>query len=290
MKTKNRRLLLIFSIICIIVFLSIFSSQVFKLKTVEIIFFDDEETRVVNIKNNSVFNTNEKINSILSTTKFDYGNLVFLIDKSSYISSLEQKNPYLKLKKIEIKFPNKLLVSACERRPVFYIQSADKIYLLDNDFKLLEIKSKLQINTSKLTQILVVTELEENRDFFSFFNVLPEVYEAGQNLKENNMVLDCISNMPTILDNYLSSSVNIANFCSNIIIKEKGVDTINLKITTSLRSYGISLVIENIFNNFDRKLNKLINAFNTLKRTEPIKTTYGELLVDENINCYWNNL
>ena len=287
---KKRRLVIIFSTFCVIVFLSIFASQVFKLKVVEVVFFDEEETRIVKLENNAVFNTKDKVNSIVSSVNFDYGDLVFLINKSCYEQDIERKNPYLKLKNIEVKFPNKLIVNATERKPLFYISTSNKAYLLDNEFKLLDIITQNESVLKNLTEIIVQSPQNENRDFFNFFNILPSVYEAGQNLKENNLVISNISNMPNILQNYITPNNKLSNFTKQIILQEKIVGTINLKICTNISSYGITLTVENVFSNFDIKINKLINAFNTLKKAEPIKTSYGELKIDQNLNCFWNNL
>ncbi len=289
MKTKNKRLIIVFSVICVLVFFSLFSSQIFKLKTVEVSFYDDNEKQVVNIQNNSFFNTKEKINKIVTSTKFDYGNLVFLINKSSYTSSLERNNPYLKLKNIEVKFPNKLVLNATERKPMFYILSSNDAYILDADFKLLEITSKTNNIINSLTQISVKSSQGSFIDFFSFFDVLPTVYEAGQNLVENNKVLQSVVTLPTLLQNYLAlKSTSLASFTNKIYFTES-LNSVNLTILTNSPN-GLNLVVEDIFNKFTLKLNKLLNALSTLKVKEPIKCTFGTLGINLSCNCYWNNL
>lgn len=297
MKTKNKRLLIIFTTFCLIVFLSIFSSQLFKLRSVEINFYDENKIKVNNITTNAVFNTKQKIEEVLSSASFDYGNFVFLINKNNYAPALERNNPYLKLQNIQIKFPNKLVVNASERKPRFYIKSYGNIYLLDNEFKLLEIlpEEELILNNNQILQTLLQISVQTPQggflDFFRFFDVLPTVYEAGQNLAENNTVLNSLLPLWEILYNYTKnmSHINSAIF-DNLILQEDGANVINLKITTSLTSFGASLVVENIFSNFSKKLNKLLNAFNSLKKVEPIKCSYGQLKIDNNLNCYWNNL
>lgn len=290
MKTKNKRLIIIFSVICVIVFFSLFSSQIFKLKVVEVSFYDDNQKYISNIKNNKIFNTTEKINKIITTTKFDYGNLIFLVNKSTYVSSLEHNNPYLKLKNIEVKFPNKLVVNVIERKPVFYISTSINAYLLDADFKLLEIiKTNNNKVLNKLIEISILSTQGDKLNFFDFFDVLPSVYEAGQNLAENNKVLQSVLSLPIILNNFaVQNNILLRNFC-NIINFTESLNSINLNITT-LAPYGITLVVEDIFSDFNRKLNKLLNALTTLKGKEPIKCTYGSLKIDTAFNCYWNNL
>lgn len=298
MKTKNKRLLIIFSTFCLILFLSLFSSQLFKLKTVEINFYDCSNIKVTNINSNNVFNTQKKVEEVLQSANFDYGNLVFLIDKNYYAPVLERKNPYLKLRNIQIKFPNKLVVNVSERKPYFYINSSCNIYLIDADFKLLEIIPEQQVlldNNNILQSLMEITVLSQqgdNTDFFNFFDVLPSVYEVGQNLMENNTVLSCIAFLPEILNNYIENmnSQNSIVF-EKLILQEKSSNVVNLKlVTSSSSSFGASLLVENIFLNFNNKLNKLLNAFNSLKISEPIKCTYGQLKIDNNLNCYWNNL
>ena len=65
---------------------------------------------------------------------------------------------------------------------------------------------------------------------------------------------------------------------------EKIIKTTNIKIS------GIKLIVENVLENFDKKLNKLLSAFKTLINKEKIKTTYGVLSINNSLNCYWNNL
>ena len=289
MKTKSKRLIIIFSVICVLVFFSLFSSQIFKLKVVEVSFFDDNNKQINNLQSNLFFNTKEKVNKIISSTKFDYGNLVFLINKSSYKLSLERNNPYLKLKNIEIKFQNKLVVKASERKPEIYILSYKDDYILDADFKLLEIVKSNNENLKNLTEIAILSTQGEKINFFNFFDVLPSVYEAGQNLAENNRVLQSILNLPLMLNNYTYQNyLSMQKFCSQINFVEN-LNTINLNLTT-LAPNGVNLVIEDIFKNFSQKFNKVLNALSTLKVREPIKCTYGTLKIDASGNCYWNNL
>lgn len=289
MKTKNKRLIVVFVTICVIVFFSLFSSQIFKLKSVEVSFYNENGKQISNLKNNYYFNTTERVNNIVSSTKFDYGNLVFLINKSNYTKSLESNNPYLKLKNIEVKFPNKLIVNISERKPIFFIKSAFNVYLLDSDFKLLEILEQDKLSQQNLIKLQTITSQQKEIDFFNFFEVLPTTYEAGQNMRENNKVLQAVSSLPNMLQNYVSSQgTTLANFCKAVSFTEVQ-NKINLIINT-ISPYGINLVVEDIFTNFNYKFNKLLNALSTLKLKEPIKCTFGNLKIDMSCNCYWYNL
>lgn len=289
MKTKNKRLIVVFVTICVIVFFSLFSSQIFKLKSVEVSFYNENGTQISNLKNNYYFNTTERVNNIVLSTKFDYGNLVFLINKSNYTKSLESNNPYLKLKNIEVKFPNKLIVNISERKPIFFIKSAPNVYLLDSDFKLLEILEQDKLSQQNLIKLQTITSQQKEIDFFNFFEVLPTTYEAGQNMRENNKVLQAVSSLPNMLQNYVSSQgTTLANLCKAVSFTEVQ-NKINLIINT-ISPYGINLVVEDIFTNFNYKFNKLLNALSTLKLKEPIKCTFGNLKIDMSCNCYWYNL
>ena len=60
---------------------------------------------------------------------------------------------------------------------------------------------------------------------------------------------------------------------------------LNLELKTYKNNYGITLVVEDCLINFEKKFNKIIKAFATLIANEPIKTTYGVLKINNNLNC-----
>ncbi|NCB48357.1 MAG: FtsQ-type POTRA domain-containing protein [Clostridia bacterium] len=276
---KKKRIYIIISIMLIFIFILSLSSAVFELKTVEICFFSQENVKI-KIVDNTIFNTTNSVDAIISSADFEYGKLMFLQQKDKYIINLERNNPYLETLDLEVVFPNKFVINARERVATFYIQYEEKSFLLDKDYKILEIVDNLLV--SELVPITFEKDRNSN-SFFSFFSLSPLAFSQSQFLSENNLVFSSLN-----LWTYLRS-FSLTNQISNINIKlENG--TVFAEISTKTSSYGIKLVVKDILKDFEKKIYKLLNAFKTLEENERIKTTYGQLLIDELCNCFWNNL
>ncbi len=278
---KKSHLFIIILSMVIITFLLLFSSVIFELKYVEVRFINNYGQEI-NLADNKIYTTKTKLNEVISSTHFDYGKLMFLINKDEYASELERKNPYIKVVSIEAIFPNKLIINAKERQPVFYFELNDKFYLLDEDFKILNIVSNNLSNP--LICFDFINQNEIKTDFFSFFNLSSKIYTVGDFVSYNNLIFSSMLDFYTILDTLLDRDflLNI----SNLTLSNKGNDSINLTIKT-ISPYGIELEISDLTNNFNDKFKKIINAFKTLLNKEKVKTTYGKLLIDKNNNCFW---
>lgn len=283
---KKKRLFLIISISVLLVLAFMIGSPFFKLQSVEIKFINDKN-EVVLLKDNFVFNNQQKINKIISSANFDYGSSLFLINKQNYVSRLDKGNPYLKLVNISSVFPNKMIVYAKERKPIFYISNCENYFLLDSDFKILEVTN----NLDKTSNLIYISASEKNREetFFEFFNISNFALEPSQYLNENNIIIDNIKNIVKIINSFDCFNIYNQNPIEKIIIYENE-NFANISFKTNSEIYGIELKIENVLESFDKKLNKLLCAFKTLINQEKIKTTYGVLSINNSFNCYWNNL
>lgn len=283
MKKKRLFLIAVVSIIMVLAFM--LGSPFFKLQNVEIKFINDKN-EVVLLEDNVVFNNSKKVNQVISSAKFDYGSSLFLINKQDYVSRLDKNNPYFKLVNISSVFPNKMVVYAKEREPVFYISNNEDYFLLDRDFKILEITN----NVEKINNLILISAKERNLDvnFFEFFDVSSLAFEPSQYLYENNLIMEKIKNIVKVINNFDCFSLN-QNIFKSLVIYEKD-DFPNLILKTNEDVFGIKLEVENILENFDKKLHKLLCAFKTLINQEKIKTTYGVLSINNFLNCFWNNL
>lgn len=263
----------------IFIFTLSLSSAVFELKTV-VLHFYSQDNKKIELTSNNVFKTNESVQEIISSGSFEYGKLMFLQQKDKYIINLERNNPYLETLCLQAVFPNKFVIKARERVAVFYIFYEENIFFLDKDYKILEISGSLNVDS-----LIPITFKENNNElnFFSFFSLSPFAFSLGQFLSENNRVFSNLNLWKWLRGFNLSSEVLKIN-----IHQRNG--TVFLEISTKTSSYGLSLVVENVLIDFDKKINKLLNAFSTLEQNERIKTTYGELLIDNDCNCFWNNL
>lgn len=283
MKKKRLFLIVLTSVILVLAFL--IGSPFFKLQSVELKFVNDKN-EVVLLKDNFIFNTQQKVTKIISSGKFDYGSSLFLINKQNYFIRLDKNNPYLKLVNITSVFPNKMVVYAKERKPIFYITNNIEYFLIDSDFKILEITTE----KSKIKSLILLTAQENNKNstFFDFFNISPLAFESGQYLYENNIIIEKIKKIVVIIKSF--NSFNTLNNVFESFIINENENFPNLTLQTKKQEFGIKLVIENVLENFDKKLNKLLSAFKTLINKEKIKTTYGVLSINNSLNCYWNNL
>lgn len=268
---KKRRLVVMICVLFVLCLALSLSSTLFQLQCVKIR-FKGEQTEE--------FCSNDNITKIISSTKFEYGQLLFNQPKAKYIENLEQNNPNLRVESIEAVFPNTLLITASERVGKFYMVENDKIFIMDREFKILKIGRNLDVDG--LTKLKFESSNKDEQTFFDFFEVSSFAYDVGQFLEENNLVfvaLNCFSNL---FELYGDSNYIVSQIC----FKMEAGDVVNL--TLSAKSpYGIKLEIKNILNKFENKFKKLLTAFSTLLKREKIKTTYGTLKIEDNLNCFW---
>ena len=281
---KKKRFIIILSLSFLLIIIFIISSPLFTLKSVDVVFLD-ENNNIIQIKNNKVFNSNEKIENILLSANFKYGSSLFLLNKDNYKNNIENKNAYLKIIDVQSVFPNKLLLKAKERKSLFYISSNEKCFVLDEDFRILEI-----INTNdKMDNLIEIVIKDKNNNivsFFNFFAISDKAFEIGQYLNENNNVFKRLNNLNRIIKNF---TINFKDFVKFEICEIKE-SKINLNIYTSTKNLGVLLTLENLIENPDNKLIKLFNALETLLKKEKIKTSYGILKINDSLNCTWHNL
>ena len=270
------------SIMLIFVFLLTLSSALFELKSVEICFYNSN-SKVIDISQNKIYNTQKKVDEIINTTNFDYGQSLFLTNSNDYTYMLESKNPYLKVLYIESLFPNKLLVKATERQKLFYISSLENDFIFDSEYKILEKGENL--DKAELIKFEFQNKSGGKLSFFDFFEISSFAFDVGQFLTENNLVFDSITNCVNIINS--NFSLLLQNSVSFIIEEEE--QDVNFLIKTK-GILGVSIEIEDLFNDFDKKFTKVLQSLQTIYDVERVKTTYGKILIDKNCNCFWYNM
>ena len=253
------------------------SSSFFALKEVQVCFYNSFGEKV-SLEDNYFYNTKSKVSGILSSTEFDYGTLVFSLQKDKYKSSLETKNPYIKMLSLESVFPNKLVINACERKEVFCMQNGENFCILDGEFKILDTRK----NTENLIEINFYTN-KSKQTFCEFFDLYFFSLDSGSFLVANNNVFLSIQNLYSILSSY---QLNLENSLFSLDFYKGENNRVDIYLTT-ISPFGIKLFVENIFEKFDYKLSKLLSALATLNQEEKVKTTYGVLKIDKNCNLFW---
>jgi hypothetical protein len=256
-----------------------FSSAVFELKNIQVCFYSQQGT-LLSIDENKIFNSQQSVENIISSANFEYGKLMFLQQKDKYLLNLERNNAYLETLNLQAVFPNTFVVSVRERYSVFYFSTDSQLYLLDKDYKILDI-----VSTADTTDLIPINfqKDDETMSFFSFFSLSSLAISVCQFLSENNRVFQNIQ-----VYSLLSSFGLLSAVKSLDVIQQDG--TVLLEIPTKSSSYGVLLRVQNVLENFEKKFKKLVSALLTLKENESVKTTYGTLEIDENCNCFWHNL
>lgn len=127
---KNKRLIILLSIFSFIILLVVLSSTVFTVRSSSI----SIEWHISPLE--YMKNQNQSIVDTIS----DRENIIFY-DKDKATDVLEEKFPYIKILKIEKKFPNKIVVHATERREQYCIKVDNEYYALDESGKVLNVYS-----------------------------------------------------------------------------------------------------------------------------------------------------
>ena len=265
---KKRRIILFFVCFIFIFFMLFLNSSFFYLNSVEVSLYEKSSNLKYKKINNNLYSCN--INSVNK----DLGKSVFKINKDNYINSFEIDNPNLKVLKIDLKFPNKLVFNVVKRQEVFVIKSQNEIFSLDEDFKIIKKSNEFSLEPPNLIEIG-----GETQNYFDFFQLSSSCYFEGYFLNKNNILIEKIKNFKSILQ-----QVNLeTNIINKLSFKEVSTQCNLICLTNP--PFGVKILIENIEENFDKKFLKVLNALLTLVNTDKIKTTYGVLKINNSLNC-----
>lgn len=200
------------TIICSIVFvlliiLVILMFTVFSLKDVK-----------VELKTGTEHLTQEVVSEIEDEALKTGGSVLFL-GKEKLISRLEKQFPYLKIVNIETQIPNKLVIHAAEREELFAVNSGEKSYFLDEEFKILRVENS---NYSKQENGAVLLSFGS-----VFIDTEDKAYAAGVDLKLDGAEA--------------GQTLNIGNSSEEENYFSKKLETISLSILTSFEENGLQI-------------------------------------------------
>lgn len=200
------------TIICSIVFvlliiLVVLMFTVFLLKDVK-----------VELKTGTEHLTQEVVSEIENEALKTGGSVLFL-GKEKLISRLEKQFPYLKIVNIETQIPNKLVIHAAEREELFAVNSGEKSYFLDEEFKILRVENSIYSKQENGAVLLSFGSV--------FINSEDKAYAAGIDLK-----LDGAEEGQTL---------NIGNSSEEQNYFSKKLETIALSILTSFEENGLQI-------------------------------------------------
>lgn len=278
----KKRVRIIFGVFLIVFLIFFISSSFFKLSLVEIVFYDKDFKNEIDLKNNRVYTSNTKLEELKTLAVKDFGQSIFLINTQKYYKNFEAQNPYAKLLQVKSKYPNKLIFCVSERQPFFVVSSDVCEYILDEEFKIIEIR------TEKNQDLMEILCFKDNKvvSYFEFFNISPYAFVEGQFLNENNLLLQAIKNLNKI---FYKTTVNFNNIDSLTFSEtKKGEPDLIIK---TFNNYGASFKISNFIEKFDEKLLSVLLEFEkSLIQNEQIKICFGLYEINKDMKVVWNNL
>lgn len=200
------------TIICSIVFvlliiLVVLMFTVFLLKDVK-----------VELKTGTEHLTQEVVSEIENEALKTGGSVLFL-GKEKLISRLEKQFPYLKIVNIETQIPNKLIIHAAEREELFAVNSGEKSYFLDEEFKILRVENSIYSKQENGAVLLSFGSV--------FINSEDKAYAAGVDLKLDGAEA--------------GQTLNIGNSSEEQNYFSKKLETISLSILTSFEENGLQI-------------------------------------------------
>lgn len=275
----KRRLLIVVIITIVFVLVFSFSSTVFELKVVDVAFYNNGQMVSYTPELSAIRQR------IISETTFDYGSSIFFVSNDKYNGQIEYNEPNLKVLGMEKIFPNKLLIKMGRRDVSFYFVADGQAYLLDCEFKLIDIQPAQEWQNTLLQKQGKVKGIyfENNgirQDYFTFFGLSKNVLDCGQFLTQSNKIFNSTANLHCFanLNKEMFDNMNEIIFCLD-------GQVVKVKISTFS---GVLMEVEDVLEKFDEKFLKLCNAYFTLSEKEKIKTTHGVLRIDANKNVFWS--
>ncbi|MBO5926926.1 MAG: FtsQ-type POTRA domain-containing protein [Clostridia bacterium] len=119
----------------------------------------------INVKCNELSGSNEPISEMANLYLEDYyqENIIFL-NKNRIKEDLENISGYIEVKKVEKKYPNKLIVEIVERREVYSFKSGNDFWALNESFNVITKKSENVNNLTGLPNVEIVVNLADYDD------------------------------------------------------------------------------------------------------------------------------
>lgn len=172
----------------------------------------------VELKTGTEHLTQEVVSEIENEALKTGGSVLFL-GKEKLISRLEKQFPYLKIVNIETQIPNKLIIHAAEREELFAVNSGEKSYFLDEEFKILRVENSIYSKQENGAVLLSFGSV--------FINSEDKAYAAGVDLKLDGAEA--------------GQTLNIGNSSEEQNYFSKKLETIALSILTSFEENGLQI-------------------------------------------------
>lgn len=182
---KKKWIIALSVIVAVILLIVILSFTVFSLKSVTLDYRTSKE---------NITATDEEI---IESADIDLGGSVFFRNKQYYIDNIERENPFVKVINIETVFPSSYVIHIAERQKVFAVEHNRQYYIVDEDYKVLEI-----YNSEEQTDAILLNGLEISGtsyavgEFLEVENSQPiysALYENNRPLNEQKAMIENIT-------------------------------------------------------------------------------------------------
>jgi hypothetical protein len=233
----KKKVILFGSILGVIFVLILSLYFVFCVKEVNVNFYYS----TVNLTEDSV------ISKLESKNILPYGSNIFFVNTTDLTNKIEETEPRIKIKNIEMVFPNKIKINCEERADAFYTVINGKAVILDSELKILDEETVSSVENKTLINI---------QDSF----LQSDTIEKGKSL-EIMYGNECAS-VFTCLITYYQNKIDQTSFCKHFMQIDvlQGYDENKQKVL-KLVFYVVSgkkIEIENPTENMNSKLGALI--------------------------------
>lgn len=133
--SKKRSIILISVITAVMVIFVVFAT-VFRVNSQKVVIKGESD--------------NISLENVIESSGIKKGKSIFFINKEKTVAEIEKNNPYVKVEKIEIKFPNKIEYVISARKEICFEQTEGGFLIFDREFKALR---KAEEKPSDLVEI-----------------------------------------------------------------------------------------------------------------------------------------
>lgn len=248
---KTKRLVIILSVLIFLTLIIVLMSAVFTVRSIDVKWYT--EPNVLTIANNE---------GIVDSSNIKMKSSVFTVNKKECTSRIEKAYSYIKVERVEIAFPNKVLIHVSEREPYFYLNMGDDYAILDQEMKVLELTTNLTEYSNKFG----ITPVELNIDSTMYANI---TVDRGDFL--DIACTDSVVGMTSFLKTISYTPIRAKNTLKTIRISNN-----DMYIYTDL---GLNIYINDMNTKYNDKLLKGFSAYEQ----------YKDNLFSGTVLCYTDN-
>ncbi len=258
---KNKRLILLLSIFAFITVVVILCSTLFTLHTVTFS-WKTSKNNLSNTKDNVIAQTLPK------------GDSIFFLNKGEITESLEVKYPYIKVLKLETKFPNKLVVHCEERVGIYAVELTSTNYaIIDESNKVLEHLTAEQYanwDESVKGSKPIVTTVTSNGGAYGLDE---DDFKVGY-VADVKRVTNLLSTLAGTLKLYYPQDYLIKGVVRSVNVNISYQSSLTMVVTPE----GMTMEVQDCYQNLQKKVALGIGVLNEVKNNQGITT--GTIVVE----------